>query len=34
MMFGEINREIVYVWGKEQSGGEQYDSNTVWALIL
>jgi len=33
-MFGEKNREIVYVWGKEQSGGEQYDSNTVWALIL
>ncbi|KAH3798038.1 hypothetical protein DPMN_151628 [Dreissena polymorpha] len=34
MMFGEINREIVYVWGKEQYGGEQYESNTVWALIL
>ena len=34
MMFGEKNREIVYVWGKEQYGGEQYESNTVWALIL
>jgi hypothetical protein len=34
MMFGEINREIVYAWGKEQYDGEQYESDTVWALIL